>query len=65
MIFQEPMLALNPVRTFYLQIRDVIVAHQSLSEEQINERILDLMHDVEIESPEKKLQQFPYQRNLQ
>lgn len=61
MIFQEPMLALNPVRTFYLQIRDVIVAHQSLSEEQINERILDLMHDVEIESPEKKLQQFPYQ----
>ncbi|NDH08446.1 MAG: ABC transporter ATP-binding protein [Gammaproteobacteria bacterium] len=61
MIFQEPMLALNPVRTFYLQIRDVITAHVQFSAAEIHQRILKLMHDVEIESPEKKLHQYPHQ----
>lgn len=61
MIFQEPMLALNPVRTFYLQIRDVIIAHVQLSEDEIYKRILELMQDVEIESAEEKLQQYPHQ----
>lgn len=61
MVFQEPMVALNPVRTMYQQIADVILAHQFLETEQLQERILKLMHDVEINDGLQKLQQYPHQ----
>lgn len=61
MVFQEPMVALNPVRTMYQQIADVILAHHSISTIQLQERILKLMNDVEIDDAWQKLKQYPHQ----
>lgn len=61
MVFQEPMVALNPVRTMYQQIADVILAHHSISTIQLQERVLKLMNDVEIDDAWQKLKQYPHQ----
>lgn len=61
MIFQEPMMALNPVKTFYKQISDVILAHQKMSKKHLHQRILQLMNDVELDLASDKLFQYPHQ----
>lgn len=61
MVFQEPMVALNPVRTMYHHIADVILAHQNISKADLKERILTLMQDVELPNCWEKLQQYPHQ----
>jgi peptide/nickel transport system ATP-binding protein len=61
MVFQEPMVALNPVRSMYHQIADVLLAHQTVSKAELKERILTLMQDVELPNAWDKLQQYPHQ----
>lgn len=61
MVFQEPMMALNPVKTFYKQISDVIVAHQKISKRKVHQRVLQLMKDVELDLGVEKLNQYPHQ----
>lgn len=61
MIFQEPMLALNPLRTMYHHLTDVIKAHQNLSQSKLNIYIQQLMHDVELSSILHKIHEYPHQ----
>jgi peptide/nickel transport system ATP-binding protein len=61
MIFQEPMLALNPVRTMYQHMSDVIKAHQCLSKAEMNAYIQQLMIDVELGSIQHKIHEYPHQ----
>lgn len=61
MVFQEPMMALNPVKTFYSHIQDVILAHQPMKKHDMQMRILELMKDVELDVSLDKLQQYPHQ----
>ncbi len=61
MVFQEPMVALNPVKTLYSHISDVILAHQKLSKQALVRRILNIMKDVELDVTIEKLHQYPHQ----
>jgi oligopeptide/dipeptide ABC transporter ATP-binding protein len=61
MIFQEPMVALSPVRTMYHHLVDVINAHQSMSKTQRDLYIKQLMQDVELGGIQDKIHEYPHQ----
>lgn len=61
MIFQEPMTSLNPVFTIGDQIGEVLRIHTSLSERDIRNRVIELLHKVRISSPERRLDQYPHE----
>ena len=60
MVFQEPMTSLNPVFTVGHQIGEVIVNHEGVSHQEAEERILKLLHDVGIPSPEERIHDYPH-----
>lgn len=62
MIFQEPMTALNPVRTIYSQIAEQIKIHQiNLSKSDIQKKVLDLLNDVGINLAKERQHNYPHQ----
>ena len=61
MIFQDPMTFLNPVLTIEKQLVEPILNHTSLSRAQARERALELMRQVGIPSPEKRITQYPHE----
>ncbi|HAU1638045.1 TPA: dipeptide ABC transporter ATP-binding protein [Legionella pneumophila] len=61
MIFQEPMTALNPVLTIGEQIAEVLKRHQSLTKDQLRERVILLLNEVEMPQPQTRVYQYPHQ----
>lgn len=62
MIFQEPMTALNPVKTIGHQIEEQISLHYpELTKQQKKSRCLALLNDVGIDLPKQRLNNFPHQ----
>ncbi|MFY7002267.1 ABC transporter ATP-binding protein [Acinetobacter pittii] len=61
MIFQEPMSSLNPVFTVGNQIAEVLRLHMGLSRKQARQRVLELLKEVGIPSPETKIDAYPNQ----
>ena len=61
MIFQEPMTALNPVFTIEQQLTEGLRRHRGLSRSQARERALELLKQVRIPEPERRLQQYPHE----
>jgi microcin C transport system ATP-binding protein len=61
MIFQEPMTSLNPLHVISQQIGEVLKLHQGMSEKAARARALELMHQVGIREPEKRLDAYPHQ----
>ena len=61
MIFQDPMTSLNPVLTIGRQIREAIETHLDLSRSQANARVVELLDQVGIPSPEIRLRDYPHQ----
>jgi ABC-type glutathione transport system ATPase component len=61
MIFQEPMTALNPVFTVEKQLTEGLIKHKGMSRAQARERALELMRQVRIPEPERRLQQYPHE----
>jgi peptide/nickel transport system ATP-binding protein len=61
MIFQEPLLALDPVYTVGAQIVETIRRHEKVSPAQAQARALALLQRVRIPSPERRLQAFPHE----
>jgi peptide/nickel transport system ATP-binding protein len=61
MIFQEPMTSLNPVLTIGLQIKEPLLIHLGMSEEQANARAIELLTLVGITDPASRLSQYPHQ----
>ena len=61
MIFQEPLLALDPVYTVGQQITESIRRHEPVSAAQAQARALQLFERVRIPSPERRLQAYPHE----
>ena len=61
MIFQEPLLALDPVYTLGAQIVESIRRHESISAQDARARALQLFERVRIPSPERRLDAYPHE----
>ena len=61
MIFQEPMTALNPILKVGDQITEVLFAHQEISKKDARKRAVEVLRQVGIPSPEKRLNQYPHE----
>ncbi len=61
MIFQEPMTSLNPVFTVEKQVSEPFLIHQKLSKKEAAARVVDMLNDVKIPSPEVVAKQYPHQ----
>jgi len=60
MIFQEPMTSLNPVFTVGDQIEEVITTHEEVSRFEAERRVVELLADVGIPSPEERVKDYPH-----
>ena len=61
MIFQEPMTSLNPVFTIGRQLTEGLRVHKGMSREAANGRALDLLQQVRIPEPERRMAQYPHE----
>ena len=61
MIFQDPMTSLNPSFTVAFQLMETIALHEGGSRATRRARALQLLKDVEIPDPERRLDAFPHQ----
>ena len=61
MIFQEPLLAMDPVYSVGAQIIEAIRRHEPVSAAQAQQRALALFERVRIPSPERRLQAYPHE----
>jgi peptide/nickel transport system ATP-binding protein len=61
MIFQEPMIALDPVFTIGEQIAETIVRHMGVSYRTANRRALELLEMVQIPSAARRLNAYPHE----
>ena len=61
MIFQEPMTSLNPLHTIERQVGEVLMIHQGMNTRDARKRTLELLNEVGIRDPEKRLGAYPHQ----
>jgi peptide/nickel transport system ATP-binding protein len=61
MVFQEPLLALDPVYTVGRQIEEMVRRHTGKSAAEARARALSLFERVRIPSPERRLQAYPHE----
>ncbi len=61
MIFQEPMTSLNPVYTIGNQIAEVFILHKGATRKQARELSIEMLKQVRIPSPEKRIDEYPHQ----
>ena len=61
MIFQDPMMTLNPVLTVGTQLTEVMHAHTHISESEAYERAVETLERVHIPSPAARMDQYPHE----
>ena len=61
MVFQEPMTALNPLRTVGDQIGEMFRVHTTLDARAIRARVIALLTEVHIPDPETSARAFPHE----
>lgn len=61
MIFQDPMMTLNPVLTVETQMVETVLAHEAVSRAVARERAVEVLGKVGIASPSERLGQYPHQ----
>ncbi len=61
MIFQEPLMSLNPVFTIGSQVTEVLMLHQGLDHDTAWEQAVDLLDQVEIPNPSELAHAYPHQ----
>ncbi len=61
MVFQDPMMTLNPVLTIGTQMVETLRAHQNISGQEAAAIAVDKLRQVHIPSPEKRLTQYPHE----
>ncbi|WP_191969570.1 dipeptide ABC transporter ATP-binding protein [Neorhizobium galegae] len=61
MVFQDPMMTLNPVLSIGTQIKLALEAHENISAADARERAIKALAQVRIDEPERKVDFFPHQ----
>jgi dipeptide transport system ATP-binding protein len=61
MIFQEPMSSLNPCFTVGFQIGEALKTHLGLARKARQARVIELLREVGIPDPERRVRAFPHQ----
>ncbi|HEY8332271.1 MAG TPA: ABC transporter ATP-binding protein [Tardiphaga sp.] len=61
MVFQEPMTALNPLRTIGDQIGEMFSIHTGLPKKDIRARVQALLEDVRIPDPQQAARAYPHE----
>lgn len=61
MIFQDPMSSLNPVFKIGSQLIEAITTNQKISKKQAKSRAIELLTDVGIPDPRRRMQDYPHQ----
>jgi microcin C transport system ATP-binding protein len=61
MIFQEPMTSLNPLHSVERQIAEILDLHQGITGAAAKTRVLELLNQVGIREPEKRLSAYPHE----
>jgi microcin C transport system ATP-binding protein len=60
-IFQEPMTSLNPLHSIEKQVGEIMKLHRGLDEAAVRTRVLELLHKVGLDNPERRLNAYPHQ----
>ncbi|MDH6264916.1 microcin C transport system ATP-binding protein [Rhizobium sp. SG_E_25_P2] len=61
MIFQEPMTSLNPLHSIERQIGEILELHQPIRGAATRARVIELLTQVGIRDPEKRLTAYPHE----
>ena len=61
MIFQDPMMTLNPVLRIDTQMVEAVLAHHAISRQSALERCREALSQVGIASPDERLRSYPHQ----
>lgn len=61
MVFQDPMTALNPVRTIGFHLTEVLKRHRGMDNRSARKEAVAVLEQVGIPSPEKRLGQYPHE----
>ena len=61
MIFQDPMTALNPLKKVGDHLVEVLVRHKGVNKKEANIMALDILKEVGIPTPEKRINQYPHE----
>ncbi len=61
MIFQDPMTALNPLKTIGSHLMEVLKRHRGMDKEAARKESVAVLNQVGIPSPEKRLGQYPHE----
>jgi peptide/nickel transport system ATP-binding protein len=60
-VFQDPLTSLNPLYTVGRQLVETITTHLDLSSSAARARALELLNEVGISAPERRIDQYPHQ----
>lgn len=61
MIFQDPMTALNPLRTIGYHLTEVICRYRKVSKKEAETIAVEMLRQVGIPSPEARMKQYPHE----
>lgn len=61
MIFQDPMVTLNPIMTIGDQLGEILLAHKKISRKQVTQKVIETLHRVKIPSPEERIHNYPHE----
>ena len=61
MIFQDPMTALNPLRTIGYHLTEVIRRYRKVNQKEAEKIAVDMLRQVGIPSPEARMKQYPHE----
>ncbi len=60
-VFQEPMMSLNPLYTIGDQIAEAVEVHQKVGRKEALDRALEMLTKVQISAPKQRLHEYPHQ----
>jgi oligopeptide/dipeptide ABC transporter ATP-binding protein len=61
MVFQEPMMSLNPLYRVGDQIAEAVQLHQKVGRKEALDRALEMLTKVQISAPKQRLREYPHQ----